>query len=239
VEAKAIAKSATRAKAEKKAKAKAKAKIKAEAQRDRVEIAKAKAQANRAKAEAAKAEAEAKRLRAEAEKLKAVAIENATKERQAADAAIQAAPATGAGALLAMCAKDIMQKDVLWDSPDDSVQAALTKMQQYSASYMMIGRDKIPTAIVSKSDLTSLISPYLRPTFAKWRRPLDDATLKIKIKCAMTSPVHTISPQASLADIMENMSDFGTRCLPVTDQKGKVQGLVTVSDIFKALVSCG
>ncbi|MHC4687462.1 MAG: CBS domain-containing protein [Planctomycetota bacterium] len=132
-----------------------------------------------------------------------------------------------------------MQKDVLWESQDDSVQEALTKMQQYSAGYMMIGRDKIPSGIVSKSDLTGIISPYLRPTFAKWRRPLDDATLKIRIKWAMTNPVHTISPQASLVAIMENMSDFGTRCLPVADQKGKVQGIVTVFDLFKAILSCG
>ncbi len=55
----------------------------------------------------------------------------------------------------------------------------------------------------------------------------------------MTNPVHTISPQASLVDIMENMSDFHTRCLPVADQKGKVQGIVTVFDLFKAILSYG
>jgi CBS domain-containing protein len=38
---------------------------------------------------------------------------------------------------------------------------------------------------------------------------------------------------------MENMCQFGVRCLPVVDHQNKVQGLVTVFDIFKALLKSG
>ena len=137
---------------------------------------------------------------------------------------------------LTMPAKDIMQKGVLWANPDDSIQQALAEMEQHNAGYMMIGRDGCPEGIVSKSDLTGAISPYLRPAFAKWRRPLDDATLQIKLKWVMTKPVHTISPETSLTAIMENMYSSGRRCLPVMDKENDVQGLVTVFDIFKALL---
>ncbi len=37
--------------------------------------------------------------------------------------------------------------------------------------------------------------------------------------------------------IVENMSQFGGRCLPVLDQEGKVQGLLTVFDIFKVMLN--
>ena len=37
--------------------------------------------------------------------------------------------------------------------------------------------------------------------------------------------------------IIENMSQFGGRCLPVVGRGGKVQGLVTVFDIFKVLLN--
>ncbi len=137
---------------------------------------------------------------------------------------------------LAMYAKDIMQKKIVWGSPDDSVQQALTKMQQADVGYMMIGADGVLEGIVSKSDLTGAISPYLRPMFAKWRRPLDDATLQINIKWIMSRPVRTIKPETSLTVIMENMCQFGWRALPVVDQQSKVQGLVTVFDIFKVLL---
>jgi len=138
---------------------------------------------------------------------------------------------------LAVCAEEIMEKDIVWGSPDDSVQQTLTKMQQNDSGYLMVGTDGVLEGIVSKSDIAGAISPYLRPAFAKWRRPLDDATLKIRIKWIMSRPVRTIKPETSLAAIMESMCQFGGWCLPVLNQQGKVQGLVTVFDIFKVLNS--
>ena len=135
----------------------------------------------------------------------------------------------------AMSAEEIMQKEVVWGTPDDSVQQALTKMQHHDVGYIMIGQGGVLEGIVSRSDLTGAISPYLRPIFAKWRRPSDDATLQIKIKWIMSKLVRTIEPQASVASVIENIVKFGGGCLPVVDQQGQVQGLVTAFDIFKVL----
>lgn len=138
---------------------------------------------------------------------------------------------------LTMAAKDIMQKKVLWGNADDSVQQALTKMQQADVGYMLVGTDGQLEGIVSTFDIAAALSVYLKPMFAKWRRPIDDATLQIKIKWIMTRPVRTIKPDTSLTATMENMRQFGLRCLPVTDQHGNVAGLVTVFDIFNALLN--
>ncbi|MFC1794945.1 CBS domain-containing protein [Planctomycetota bacterium] len=129
-----------------------------------------------------------------------------------------------------------MQNQITWASPDDTLQQAFAKMQQTDAGYIMIGRDGAIEGIVSKSDITRAMSPYLLPIFAKWRRPLDDATLKIRIKWIMSRPVRTIKPKTSLKAIVEYMSQFRGRCLPVMDEEGNVQGLVTASDIFQALL---
>ena len=138
-------------------------------------------------------------------------------------------------ATLAVRAKDVMQEEVVWAEPDDSVERVLTKMQQTDSGYLLVGTDRLIAGIVSKSDLAGAVSPYLRPEFAKWRRPLDDASLNIKIKWIMSRPVRTIRPETPLAVIMENMCRFGGCCLPVLDRQGKVYGLVTVFDVFKAL----
>jgi len=142
---------------------------------------------------------------------------------------------------LAIYAKDIMQKEVLWGTPDDNVQQTLTKIKQHDVGYVIIGRDKIPHGIVSKYDLTAALSPYLQPEFAKWRKPSDEASLKIRIKWIMSSPVKTINLETPLTEIMENMCQSGMRALPVVDQQGNVQGLVTVFDIFQGLIKhfCG
>ncbi len=139
-------------------------------------------------------------------------------------------------ALLTVYAKDIMQKEVVWAKPDDTVQQALSMMQQHNTGYIMVGRDNVPEGIVSNSDLNGALSPYLRNIFAKWRRPLDDATLQIKVKWIMSKPTCTISLQTSLVKIMENMCRTEKKCLPVLDDKGKVRGMVTVFDIFRALI---
>ncbi len=139
--------------------------------------------------------------------------------------------------ILAICAEEIMDKDVVWGSPDDSVQQALMEMQEHNTGYMMIGRDGVLEGILSNSNITGAISPYLRPAFAKWRRPLDDATLNIRVKWIMSRPVRTVKPETSLVTIMGNMCRFGQRAFPVVDEQGKVRGLVTVFDIFKLLSS--
>jgi CBS domain-containing protein len=131
------------------------------------------------------------------------------------------------------CATDIMQKEVVWATSEESVQQAMTKMQQQDSGYIMIGKDGVLEGIVSKSDITGATSIYLRPIFAKWYGPLDDATLQIKLKWIMSRPVRTIKPKTPLATIIENICRFGGRGLPVVDEEGKVQGLVTVFDIFR------
>jgi CBS domain-containing protein len=137
---------------------------------------------------------------------------------------------------LEIYAKDIMQKSVLWSNPDDNVQDTLMKINQHDTGYVMIGQEPTLEGIVSEADLKAALSPYLRPEFAKWRKPLDEATFKIRIKWIMNSPVNTIKPETPITEIMENMCRFGQRALPVVDQQGKVQGLVTVFDVFKGLI---
>lgn len=139
-------------------------------------------------------------------------------------------------AFLAILAKDIMQEEVIWASPDETVQQALTKMQQHNAGYIMIGADNVLRGIVSKSDIAGAISPYLKPALEKWRRPLDDATLQIKLKWIMSKPVHTTTPETSLIAVIEDMYRIGWRALPVANRQGKIQGIITVFDIFKALL---
>ena len=137
---------------------------------------------------------------------------------------------------LSLKAEDVMQKEVIWGSEDDSVEQLFKKMQQADNGYIMIGADGVLAGIVSKSDLNGAISPYLRPIFAKWRRPLDDATFQIKVKWIMSKVAHTVKPETLLVDIMGTMCRLGVRCLPVVDRQGSLLGQVTTFDIFKSLL---
>ncbi|UCC22583.1 MAG: CBS domain-containing protein, partial [Planctomycetota bacterium] len=137
-------------------------------------------------------------------------------------------------------AKDIMHKDILWARPDDSVEQTLAKMQDPDIGYALVGTGGALEGVVSKSDLTGAISPYLRPAFAKWRRPLDDATLQIKIKWIMNRTVQTVTPDMTLTEITRNILHLADQQpLVVTDRQGKVRGLITLFDITNAMLDDG
>lgn len=138
-------------------------------------------------------------------------------------------------AACAIRAKDVMQKKVVWASGEDSVQQALTKMEQGRSDYLIIGTAELIEGIVSRSDLTGAMSPYLRRMFAKWRRPSDDATLQIKIKLIMSRPARTVNPETPLPVITERICRGGRYCLPVVDKDGNVQGTITTFDILNVL----
>jgi len=146
-------------------------------------------------------------------------------------------PGEGVWACLAKPAKEVMSTDLVWVQAEQTVEQALEKMHENDTGYLLVGAEGKLEGLVSKSDLLGAMSPYLRPLFSKWRRPLDDATLQIKIKWIMTRPVRTIGPQTPVAVVMDCMCRFGGRCLPVADKANQVLGLITVFDIFKALLA--
>lgn len=145
---------------------------------------------------------------------------------------IQSHAQSGLAELLDLPASEIMEKEVVWIGPEDTVQDAIAKMQQHNVGYALVGANGAIEGLVSASNIMGAVSLYLRPMFAKWRRPQDDATLGVKVKWIMSRPVRTVRPDATVAAMIEGMRRCGGRCLPVVDAKGAVQGMVTVFDIL-------
>jgi CBS domain-containing protein len=139
---------------------------------------------------------------------------------------------SGINEMLAAPAKTFMTTSVVWAEPDDTVQRVIAKMQQNNTGYVLVGANGALEGLLSNSNILAAVSPYLRPMFAKWRRPEDDATLEIKVKWLMSRPVRTVTPNATLGSVIESMRRFGGRCLPVVDAQRQVQGIITVFDIL-------
>ncbi len=134
--------------------------------------------------------------------------------------------------LLRTPAAEIMRKEVVWCTPDDSVQDVIARMQQHGTGYVLVGESGALEGLVSGSNILAAVSLYLRPMFAKYHRPEDDATLAVKVKWIMSRPVRTVGPDTSLAKMMEMICRHGGRCLPVVGAEGGVQGIVTIYDIL-------
>jgi CBS domain-containing protein len=143
---------------------------------------------------------------------------------------------------LASCslsAREVMRTEVLWATDEETVEDLINKMQRHDRGYILIGKNGKLDGIISRSDVRGALSPYLQTMFAKWRTPMDIATLQIKARWVMNRPVRTIRPDASVGAVMHAMMEHGGRCMPVVDEKGQVHGVVTVFDIFHALLTLG
>jgi CBS domain-containing protein len=148
---------------------------------------------------------------------------------------VQTRPSSTDGAvaeLLRTPAAEIMQKNVVWGSPEDSVQDTIAAMQQHDTGYVLVGQNGVLEGLVSGSNILGAVSLYLRPMFAKYRRSEDEATLNVKIKWIMSRPVRTVRPDTPLSRMMEMICHHGGHCLPVVNEKAEVQGIVTVLDVF-------
>jgi predicted transcriptional regulator len=139
------------------------------------------------------------------------------------------------GEVSGLCAKDIMQENVLWCSSEEGMGEVLAKMCQSGMNCALIGPQGTPEGIVSMSDLRAGMSPYLRPEFAQWRRPIDDASLRIKVKWLMSKDIHTVKSQDGLSDVASSMCHLKLHSMPVVGREGKIEGVVDVFDILRTL----
>ncbi|NLH15492.1 MAG: CBS domain-containing protein [Phycisphaerae bacterium] len=148
----------------------------------------------------------------------------------------------GVGGGLASCsltAQQVMRSDVVWVTDEETVEDIINKMQRHDSGYILVGKNGKLDGIISRSDVRGALSPYLQTIFSKWRTPMDIATLQIKARWVMNRPVRTIRPDASVGAVMHVMMEHGGRCMPVVDENGRVLGIVTVFDIFHALLNLG
>jgi CBS domain-containing protein len=163
------------------------------------------------------------------------AIEDLTASVVETKSAVSSAPA----AFSDLTAEQIMKTGILWADPEDTVEQVMKQMQQQGCGYVLVGRDHQIDGLISRSVIASAVSPYLRSVFAQMKRPLDDASLQIRIKWFMSRPVHSIGPKAGVDQVIHTMFKYGIRGLPVVDAQGSVLGFITVYDVLQALISKG
>ncbi len=138
---------------------------------------------------------------------------------------------------LKLNASDIMIKDVVWASKEDSVEKIISLMQSRDTDYVLIGSDQVVEGVVSGSDIKGAISPYLQSMFANWKRPQDIATLQIKAKWIMSCAVNTVALDAKFSAAARLLYEKDLNVLPVTDKSGKVCGVITSDEVMRIFMS--
>jgi len=157
------------------------------------------------------------------------------KQQRGSTSSLRVAPSytnSNVGTLLAIRARDIMDSNVVWVKPDDTISSVLDSMLARDSYYAIIIANGSVEGIVSRDELSGPICENLKPFVGKWQRPGTDATFNVAIKWIMSKQVNVVEADTNCTGIMKKMRSLNMCPLPVVDE-GKVIGLVTPFDVFK------
>ncbi len=116
----------------------------------------------------------------------------------------------------------VMTRNVVKCKRDELLPEALSKMDKYGISCIIVEEDNRPVGILSGRDLSTLASGK-------------NEIACMRLRDVMSCPVITISHESSLYEANGIMIQNKIRSLPVVDNNGEIMGIITQSDIIKVL----
>ncbi|MFN3527514.1 MAG: CBS domain-containing protein [Candidatus Altarchaeaceae archaeon] len=123
--------------------------------------------------------------------------------------------------------KDIMNPDVVWAKPDDTIES-VAKMMYKNRIEGIFMLDIDENMKIKKGGVITT-KDIVYKVVAKGKDPK-----KVKVKDVATKGLITISPDASLEEAAKLMRSKDIRRLAVEDEKGIIVGVITESDIARA-----
>ncbi len=121
---------------------------------------------------------------------------------------------------------DILRRkgaDIWSTAPDETVLEAISRMAEHGVGALLVMQGDQLVGLLSERD-------YTRKVILKGLRSRDTA-----VEAVMSSPVLTISPDATVRQGLAMMTDKYVRHLPVTDDTGVI-GVVSIGDLVKAVI---
>ncbi len=133
-----------------------------------------------------------------------------------------------------MLIKEWMSKPVIMINHDESLNEAAKKFQTRVISMLPVLKDGELAGILTDGDIKKAM-PSEATSLDRFEMPalLDS----VKVETVMSSPVVTIQCDHTVDEAAGIMLKKGISGMPVVNKKGKVEGIITKSDIFRCFVS--
>jgi acetoin utilization protein AcuB len=133
-----------------------------------------------------------------------------------------------------MLVKNWMSKNVVTINEDDSMQDAMKLMKQHSIRMLPVLKNGALVGVVTDRDL--------KRASASDATTLDVHELlylisKIKVKNIMSKSPVAVSPDLTVEETAEILLNNKISGVPVVDEKGKVVGTITQTDLFRVLIA--
>ena len=120
-----------------------------------------------------------------------------------------------------MIVRDIMAKNIKTVKPDDTVHAAVQKMNKFDIGSVIVVSSGRPVGIITETNIMRrIVEPRMDPATV-WTKDI------------MSSPLTTIDENAAVEEAAKIMAQKRINRLPVI-KGNKLVGLISSSDIVKA-----
>ncbi|MFB6234670.1 MAG: CBS domain-containing protein [Halopenitus sp.] len=118
-----------------------------------------------------------------------------------------------------MTVSDLMRENVVTAPPDESVGDVAQRMEQENVGSVVIRRDGKPEGIVTDRDLATRVLAN-GGTADGW-----------SAEDAMTPDLNTVSKDTGVMELCNEIGDACVRRMPVVDDDGNLEGIVTHDDL--------
>lgn len=140
-----------------------------------------------------------------------------------------------------MRVRDAMTKDTISVNKFDDIALAVTILAEKGISGLpVIDRENRVVGIISEADVVSMVGSRKEHTFKELLRsivghPLPERKVGHIIGDIMTSPAVTVTGDTEISDAVRLMDSKRIRRLPVVDKEQRLIGIMSRSDIVKAM----
>jgi CBS domain-containing protein len=150
-----------------------------------------------------------------------------------------------------MLVKDVMSKNVITISPEDSISDAIEKMAKNNISGLIVVEEEKVVGVISESDVLRVFKSEIPEISTSTSTALSILLIlekgikainemkkigKLKVKNLMSKRVFYVKPEDTILEAARIMSKKDVRRLPVIDENGKLVGVISRTDILRALV---
>lgn len=135
-----------------------------------------------------------------------------------------------------MILKDVMTKDVITVSPDDTLEKVLDIFSKNNISGAPVTKDGKVVGIISESDILKKTKIYkLIPKDAKHAVKIRNLLKNTRVRQIMTIKVYHVRESDDISKAVKIMNLMDINRLPVLSSKNRLVGIVTRGDIINAL----
>ncbi|MHB0766743.1 HPP family protein [Stutzerimonas sp. NM35] len=130
-------------------------------------------------------------------------------------------------------AADIMSRDLYWGTPGCTIQRAWQTLREHRLHALPVleGDSHTLVGIVTLVDLLK----HFRPASARLKFGQLKFLRGVHLRAIMSSPVVSVRENAHMVDLVFLLSDRGLHCLPVVDERQRLVGMITQTDLIAAL----